>query len=165
MQHDAKIVCCAWVLFLLMGAGHVDAQDSPGAAASPQQARVDRDLALLAADLVEEDPQDDELRKLLKARYNAAVLELKVLHALYQNGRASVESFAEVGRRIVESGSAIREEPGARAVLLEQYVALLKAIERSTQLSLEHGIATPGDLHRARCIRLDAEIEWLRARG
>src|SRR5262245_35163951 len=59
---------------------------------------------LLKAKPLKVDPKDDDLRKLLKERYNAVVDEIKSLYEMFLAGRGTVEQFADAGKRLVQSG-------------------------------------------------------------
>lgn len=67
---------------------------SPARASQPQSDQSERKVQdLLTASPLKEDPQDDELRKLLKARYNAALAEVQgFIECTRQGGPRSIRS-------------------------------------------------------------------------
>ncbi len=150
-----------WLSFslFLMPAGY------PAAAASQPQPEqpAPKVPALLAAQPLKEDPRDDELRKLLKARYNEAVAEVKALHKMLLAGRGTIDSCVGAGRRLVQAGLELCDKPADKVTLLTQFVELTQMAEKSIQARLAFN-GTSADLHRARYQRLDAEIQLLRAR-
>jgi hypothetical protein len=119
---------------------------------------------LLTAEPLKEDPRDDELRKLLKARYNEVVGEVKGLYQLYMAGRGSIDIFAEAGQRLVQAGLELYDKPAEKVTLLTQYLELTKEVEKLAQARHDAGQVFVTEIHRARYQRLDAEIQLLRAK-
>jgi hypothetical protein len=152
----------AWLSFslLLMVAGYSAAQAPPPPPDQPETKLP----ALLTAKPLKEDPKDDELRKLLKARYNEAVGEVKGLYAMYTAGRGTLDSFVEAGQRLVHAGLELYDKPADKVALLTQFVELTKEAEKIAQARLDAAIVPITELRRARYQRLDAEIRLLRAR-
>ena len=117
-----------WLSFslLLMLAG-----SSAARAAQPQPDQPEtKGPALLSRQPLKEDPKDDELRKLLKARYNEALAEAKGLYKMYLAARASPESFADAGQRLMRAGLELCDKPGEKVALLTQFVELTKFGEK-----------------------------------
>ncbi len=152
----------AWLSFplLLMLAGVVAAQAPPPQPAPPGTKGSD----LLTAEPLKDDPTDDELRKLLKARYNEALGEVQGQYRLYQKGQGTLESVTEAERRLVQAGLEVYDRPADKIALLAQYVELARATEKMAQARLEAARGTDMAVRRARYQRLDAEIQLLRAR-
>ncbi len=127
--------------------------------------------ALLSAKSLKEDPQDDELRKLLKARYNEAVSEAK---AYYEQEQLANRNAVELTRnedyryrmlqRVVQAGLDLCDTPAEKIALLKQYLEVTKEDEKRTQARYDAHRIPIGDLNRARYERLDAEIRVLRAK-
>jgi hypothetical protein len=156
------IRCKAWLsLFLLVLLAAAAAAQAPqGHADGPEQNLP----AFLTAKPIAEDPSDDELRKLLKARYNEAVGEVNALYAMYLAGRSDMDLFADAGQRLVQAGLELYDNPSDKIALLTQYVELTKGLESLAQARHDAGQAIISDLHRARYQRLTAEIQLLRAK-
>jgi hypothetical protein len=167
-----------WLLFLplLMLGGNLDAQPSkiqePAGPRTqiPEGAPELKVIALLTAKTVKEDRKDDELRKLLKARYNEAVADMKVLYKLYRAGASSgdrpatVRLLFEESSRLVQAGLELFEEQSEKVKLLTLYVELAREAEKLIEAM--HRVNRVGDreLHRMRYERLDAEIQLLRCK-
>jgi hypothetical protein len=126
--------------------------------------------ALLSSKPFPEDPKDDELRKLLKERYNAALAEAREYYAFEQfvNGRVwlldAPDQVYSRWKRLVESGLELCDEPAEKVTLLANYVMLIKDNELVEKLRFEGGQNRPGTFQRARFERLDAEVRLLRAK-
>jgi hypothetical protein len=120
--------------------------------------------AILTTEPLKEDPKDDELRKLLKARYNAAVAEMKARFKEFEAGRGRVDSMLGASKRLLESGLELSAGPNDRIKLLEQFLEMAKEAERIKQVLVDEGREAPTELHEARYLRIDAEIRLLRAK-
>ena len=152
----------AWLSFSLL---LMLASRSPALAPQPQPGqREAKEPALLTARPLKEDPKDDELRKLLKARYNEALGEVQGLYRMFQTARASLDSFAEAEQRLVQAGLELCDKPADKVALLTQYVELTRAAEKVAQARFEAARGTESAVRRARYQRLDAEIQLLRAK-
>jgi hypothetical protein len=148
-----------WVSFslLLILAWSLPAQpppDQPGTKVSD----------LLAAPPLKLAPADDELRKLLKARYNEALAEMQQQAALYQKGRSAFDSFAEAGQRVMQARLELSDTPADKVAVLAQFVELNRTAEAMARARFESARGTEAAIHRARYQRLDAEIQLIRAR-
>ncbi len=123
--------------------------------------------ALLAAKPLKEDPKDDELRKLLKARYNEALGEAKDFYESEKLPPARLINLNDrYGRwqRLVQAGLELCDKPAEKVALLTQYVELTKELEKKEQARFDAGREAAYELRRARYERLDAEIQLLRAK-
>jgi hypothetical protein len=127
--------------------------------------------ALLTAKPLKPEPGDDELQKLLKARYNEAVSELRAEYEKAQRAGQSgpcrvyqPDDFYGMWKRLVVAGLEARDSPKDKVALLTQYVEVTREAEKDMQAQSEAGRAGIGDLHRARYERLDAEVRLLRAK-
>lgn len=124
---------------------------------------------LLTSKPLKEDAKDDDHRKLLKARYNAAVGELKSLYqddewvTYYGEPRlGGQDGFYGPWLRVVRAGLELFETLAEKIDLLTQYIEAAKEVEKIQVLRFEMGRTTSGALQRARFERLDAEIQLLR---
>jgi len=124
--------------------------------------------ALLAGKPLKEDPKDDELRKLLKARYNEALGEAREYYEL--RGRPFVclrgdpDDLYEPWQRLVQARLEVCDSPPEKVALLTQYVEMTKEAEKYDQVRYDAGRVPITILHRARYERLDAELKLLRAK-
>jgi outer membrane efflux protein len=160
-----------WLLLglLMMLVSNLAAQ-APQPQKPPDKLKV-KVPALLSAKSVKADPKDDELRKLLKARYNEAVSEAKAYYELEQlANRNAVELTRNEDyryrmlQRVVQAGLELCDTPGEKVALLKQYLEVTKEDEKRTQARYDAQRIPIGDLNRARYERLDAEIRLLRAK-
>jgi hypothetical protein len=120
--------------------------------------------SIIASKPLNSAPGDDELRKLLIARYNAAVAEMAARFKEFQAGHCSLESMADAARHIVNSGLELSDKPAEQLELREKFLELEKEIEKIAQARFEAGRIPPADLERARYERLDAEVQVLKAK-
>jgi hypothetical protein len=107
---------------------------------------------------------DDELRKLLKERYNAAVAELGGRYQMFLAGRGTFDSLFDGARRVVHAGLELHDKPADQIALLTGYVELARKIEKINQARDEAGRIMRQELDYARYMRADAEIQLLRAK-
>jgi hypothetical protein len=120
--------------------------------------------ALVSAKSLKVDPKDDELRKLLKARYNDAVGDAKAVYEDYVHGRATYDKLYGSWQRVVQAGLELCDKPAQKVALLTQYLEATKEAEKLAQAWNNEGKIRVGDLHRARYERLNAEILLHRAK-
>lgn len=130
--------------------------------AQPASDVADAAPALLKRAPAETQPGDDELTRLLKARYNEALAELDIREKHMAMGRG--EFTHEAADRLVEAGLELFTDPGERMALLEQHLTFAKQVEEQARLRFEVGAGSQEALHTARYYRLDAEIRLLRTR-
>jgi hypothetical protein len=118
--------------------------------------------ALLSAKPVMVDPKDDEVRKLLKMRYNEAVSELRAYYADFSQPGDRIYTLDELYERwgrLLRAGLELCGTSSEKEVLLTEYVKIAKEIERDQQGQYDAGRVRMTELHRARYERLDAEIQ------
>jgi hypothetical protein len=140
-------------------------QDEPTKPAGKPDVRYP---ALLAAKPLQEDSKDDELRKLLKARYNAVLAEARDYYRIKvasgERERPSFEDWPdnEYGRfkRLVRAGLEAFDKPADKVALVSAYLEMTKGAEKDAESHHKAGHYRIGDVERARYERLDAEA-WL----
>ena len=120
--------------------------------------------AILKAKPLQEDPKDDELRKLLKSRYNEAVTETTVVYVQYVRINGRLDSFIDATQRLLKAGLELHENLTEQVTLLTQYMELIKDTEKVAKQRNDSGQSNPSELPKARYYRLDAEIQLLRAK-
>ena len=116
---------------------------SAGQDAPPKKAADKPDTefpALLSAKPLEEDPGDDALRKLLKARYNAALEEARWeywFHKWAPGAGVAMADDQEQGygpwQRVLQAGLEVFDKPAEKVALLEGYLELVREDERAEQ--------------------------------
>jgi hypothetical protein len=121
--------------------------------------------ALLKTKPLAANDKDDELHKLLKERFNAALKELQAKYQQVAAGRASAESLADAGRRLMQAGLEVYDDPKDKITLMEKYVEVAKEAERIVDLQHQAGKVGVDEMERARYFRADAEIALLRLKG
>jgi hypothetical protein len=146
------------VAVLLFGAFPAARADEPPA---PDK---DKLPAILRAKPVQPGPRDGALRKLLVARFNAAVAEVQSLHEEYTAGRIRVDEMFDAARRGLDSGQELYERPADRLRLFEQSLEVAREVERIAEARHGGGKSPASERERARYHRLDAEIRVLRNR-
>lgn len=111
-------------------------------------------------------PGDDELQRLLIARYNEAVKELKAVTAAYQTGSSTFETVINAAEHVLKSGLELGDKPADEIALLEQYLDYTKQNEAKVKRQYEAGQrgGESDKMHQATYLRLGAEIELLRAK-
>jgi hypothetical protein len=119
---------------------------------------------LLSGKPVKTDPGEDELRKLVKARYNEALGEAKGIYEQYLDGRAEWEGVLSSCQRVVQAGLELCDKPADKVDVLTKYLEVTKEGERVTQRRYDAGREWISAVHRARYERLNAEIQLRRAK-
>jgi len=120
--------------------------------------------SLLKMEPAKEAPSDDDLKKLLKARYNEALADVRGLLHFVELGRSSIEEVCARAERLVEVGLDMTENLFERAELLTKYLQTTRAIEEIARTKVEAGAASAVTHHRAKFHRLDAEVRLARAK-
>ena len=105
-----------------------------------------------------------ELRQLLTARYNIAASLLEIEEKRLNEGRSTLRSVYEAGRRVRDSAMELTGEPAERLAALTKYLAITHRLEDSMNRVVEKGVAPSSDRELARYLRLDAEIALLRVK-
>jgi hypothetical protein len=155
------------LLFALVGYASAQAaeQQKP-----PEQPEV-KLPALLSAKPLKIHPKDDELRKLLKARYNEAVSEARDEYEYEEVARKygpsrvfDPDDLYGIWQRVVVSGLELCDTPAEKIALLTNYLEVTKEAEQIAQRRYDAGKIRSSDLHRARYERLQAEIQLGRAK-
>jgi hypothetical protein len=109
-------------------------------------------------------PGDDELRKLLVARYNAALAELKIRTQELLTGRLDVVTLSEVARHLLDAELELATKPAEQLLAHERALEYAHSIEDIAQAKFQAGTAKPADVERAHYYALDAEIQLLKTR-
>lgn len=109
---------------------------------------------------------DDEMTKLLKARFNAAVQELKVNMQAYELGLIKFDLLVNIGRRLHYSGWEIARTDEERIAECEMNLVLARTLENRIAAQAAAG-AAGGEHHllaNATYWRCDAEVQLLRCK-
>jgi hypothetical protein len=132
--------------------------------AEPEPPALPPEPAILKAKPLKPAPGDDELRKLLIARYNVAVAEMQARYAEISAGRANCDIAVEAARHLVDSGIELTDKPAEQLAFREKFLELAKEVERIIEAQVEAGKTGVGDLEKARYLRLDAEVQLLKVK-
>jgi len=79
-------------------------------------------------------------------------------------GTASFDSLLDVAQRIVHSGVEVTDKPTEQLRFRERFLELAREIEKMQKARHEAGRISDADLQSARYLRLDAEIQVLKAK-
>src|SRR5262249_20172181 len=120
--------------------------------------------AILTPEPMKAAPGDDELRKLLIARYNAAVAEMQARYREFLAGRSSLDSMIEPARHLMDSQLEVTEKPADQIAVREKYLELMKGFEKLQQARFEAARIPTSEVESARYLRLDAEVQLLKAK-
>ncbi len=107
---------------------------------------------------------DDELRKLLIARHEAAVRMLDADLAYYKDGRISIDRLLPPIRLIRDVELELSDNPGDHLPILELVVDLAKEFENRELAEEKLGRGSVAEVELARYHRFGAEIDLLRAK-
>jgi hypothetical protein len=140
---------------------------------SPEKAKSDKDGpetatfgTLYRAKKLPADPKDDELRKLLKERYNEVVNELEAFRQQYEasSPRATIEKFHEVASRLVEAKMDLCDMKEEKVKLLTELVAIAEQSYLISKAYYEAGTRSVSDLSQSRQQVLTAKIQLVKAK-
>ena len=127
------------------------------------------ELDPLIAKLLKEDPKDDELRKLIKARCMALAELRKGLEE--RLGRIPTEDYSTqltdlnlTTQRYLQGCLELTEVHEDKLAVLTRFVQIAKDYEIKMEQRALVGNWPPSNLTRARCNRMDMEIQLLRAK-
>jgi hypothetical protein len=162
MRNPTTIPWWLAACLLLVAVGSSAGQDSPPREPPDEQhqKRAAKLPALFSRDPIKEEPNDNALRKLLKARYNAVLAEAKDLYeneGIGENGNS--DHFYGLWQRFVQAALTAYEAPTEKQAILSNYVELTKDNEKLIRDRHVVGRSSLEDVHRAEYERLNAEIQ------
>ena len=121
-------------------------------------------VALGSATAPEEPAQDDELRRLLKARLEAAWGEMEATTALYKGGRVSLTDTCAAIQRFSKAGRGAAQTSAYRLKVCAYAFQTAKTIEEVTKAKYESDAEPVQAIKLATYTRLDMEIKLHAAR-
>ncbi len=145
-------LCAAWIPLTL--AGSVTAQGKA-------QTKLPK---LLAAKPLETGAESDDLRQLIRARYNAVLEEVRGRYQQVRDGSGNLGQLLEAYRRLLAAGVAAADSGKNRLLFLEEFVELTRDAERLAASLTRAGVQRATEAAQARYLRLDAQIQLIRAR-
>jgi hypothetical protein len=108
--------------------------------------------------------EKDEMRRLVRQRYNAALEEVRGRYQRLDQSFARADELFDSFRRLLASGVAATDTGRELVDFLVEYADLARDAERRTQAFVRAGQANGVAASQARYMVLDAEIQLLRAR-
>jgi hypothetical protein len=150
-------------LLFLLGGLAVRAEAVPPQDQKPV-GKEEKAPAVLTAKPLKIEAHDDELHKLLKERYNAAVAELQARSEEVKSGHGSIEQLFDAARKVLRSELSLSDKPADRLAVLEKHLELEHAAEKVATTRHQAGKLNDAELAAARYLRIDAEIQLLRAK-
>jgi beta-lactamase regulating signal transducer with metallopeptidase domain len=140
--------------------------DTKAAAAKPTVPLPEkRDVGLSQIKEMQPAPGDDELRKLQKERYNAALRELKLNENQFDMGTTRVSAVSQATRKFVEAWQALAQQPAEELRAVDWYVDSTNRLWKGAHARLMAGGTTgfaPVDEAEARAARFEAQIEAMK---
>ena len=127
-------------------------------------------LALLAlvslggAAAPDDEADDEELRTLMKERYEAAWVEMEARIPLYAAGRVALDDTCDAIRRFSTAGLAVARTPAYRVQVCERAFENARAVEDTVKLKFDSGVEPVQAMKLATYTRLDMEIKLHKAR-
>jgi hypothetical protein len=124
--------------------------------------------AWLPSEAINDQPKDDELQKLLKARYRESVKEISFVYQTFEGGvghSASVfPQLIDAASRCQQAALELCRTQKERIFLLEQSVKFRQGIEDFMAARQEQGIDPGSWIYQTRAWRMAAEIELIKAK-
>ena len=145
----------AWIL-IPRSVERLSAQSSAGA----KQKKLPK---LLAAKPLDVEGAQDEMTRLLRERYNAAVEEVRERYRQFQTSSPNIEPMFDALRRLLASGAAAVATGRNRIDFLSQYLELTRDLAAQTEKLAKNGTASRAEAAQARYMVLDARIQVLHA--
>ena len=84
-------------------------------------------------------PGDDELHKLLKQKYNAALAKMTYYLSTFQTGNASLGDLSAAAKSVLDAELALDEKPPRDLQGLERYLEFTKYLEKMAESKLSVG--------------------------
>jgi hypothetical protein len=155
-------------LFILAALGSVWVLSPPhgGTLAAQEKAAGQKKLPrLLAAKPLSTTDQKDELRRLVRERYNAALEEARERYRqLREVANTNPDTVCSAFRRLLASGVLAADTGRARLEFLQAYLELARDFEKLMDQLTGGAAAKAADRAHARYLRVDAELQLLRTR-
>jgi hypothetical protein len=108
--------------------------------------------------------EDDELRTLMKERYEASAGEMAARMEVYRAGRESLPDTCDAIQRFSAAGIEVARTPAYRVKVCERAFDEAKAIEDSVKTKLESNAESTQAMKLATYTRLDMQIKLHKAR-
>jgi hypothetical protein len=111
-------------------------------------------------------PGEDPLQKLLKERYNEALMEVKLRYPTYLNSnKTNMDTILGAVHSLKQAGLDVFDRPADRIAFCEQLAQLAKYIQALVHAKLTaQEMADHPDRHAANQLVLEMEIQLLKAK-
>lgn len=121
---------------------------------------------LPAGPAVTVEPGADELRQLRVERYNAALRGVQARNAEWEAGVSSVDAFYSQIKRLIDAELELFDDPRKQLAVRQKHLEMATIVETRIQQLVNLGArgASQSELASAQFLRLDVEIELLKAR-
>jgi hypothetical protein len=164
-----KLVQVTIVVTALLGGWLLLASGPPSTAAQqpkklPDPLWLEKLRPVLEAKPLEAAADDDAVRKLLKARYNAALRGLQARYEEVEAGKATLFTMLDAYSFVRNSWIELSDKPAEQIRAREIYFELAKEAESAAEVRHDRNALSTADLETYRYIRLDAEIDLVRAK-
>jgi hypothetical protein len=116
----------------------------------------------LASEPMKPERGDDAVQKLMKERYNTALVMLEVRLKDFMAGRTTASTFEDALDQVLRARGELTDKPADLIPLLELRLELAREVERAAEVNFQAertGLAEPT---AAKIARINAEIELLR---
>lgn len=141
----------------LVAASSVSAKDDDGKPPLEFQAMP----SAFRAKQMEVTPQDDELTRAMKNRYNAAAAELAATYRMYSQGKGTLDIVYDAGKRLHKSALELAQ-PEQRVKLCEDWLEAAIFMEKTVLAKRDASIGSPAALPLAKYHTADARVQLLR---
>ena len=120
-----------------------------------------RSLAAADATATRQAP-DDELQRLLTARFDSAAKALRLERTKLDKGKSTFETVYQAAQRVLDAELALSTTADGRVTALTKHVELMRQFEQDAARRVEQGVLPVGDDETPRYWRLTAEVDLLR---
>jgi hypothetical protein len=124
-------------------------------------------LAVLNGGPLKPTEGDDELRKLLKERYNAALAAAKGMRERYRTGIGGDPTLLQLHnavQKVITAELDLSDKPIDQVTVLEKNLAIAKELEEVANESGKAGNLSRGEMETFRYYRIEAEAQLFKAR-
>ncbi len=160
-----SVVSNRWV-FLFLGVLAVSVAGAGQPPVPPRPTGEGKGAGWMSAEPRKSAPGDDDLRKLLVARYNAALAVVQARdQELSTGGRVEVvAALSKAARHLLDAELELADNPAEQLLAYGRALKYARSVERMLEARREAGTATLADVERAHYHALDAEIQLLKAK-
>lgn len=128
-----------------------------------QEADVEKQAKLISQiKPVEIKPNDGDLSRLMKERFNTAIEVTQLLNILFEGGSVTFDQVMEAGKMVIVSGLDLFEDRKERIALLRDYLAVAKMYEAIAEKGFRASSTDKDTMLKATYHRLEVEILMLK---